>query len=224
MANFGELVNDVMAFAPTNDRSLARRQVNAAARQISQRIPLKQTVVSKTFATSKARYSLATDFTITDIGRLLAINRTDNIRNPTIEHLDMEEIIARQVSGSIGLITGYGRSGDTIAFSPLPAEDDIIVFTYVPYITDLTSDSADYDDYIMSEFSDAIAVLAASKIAPRESVTKARELRAWYNDLVTDYWKAWMGQGGGMMTRLIVGYPTGGKMPFHDPSTYVSGQ
>jgi hypothetical protein len=217
---FEELIDEVCAAVPINDRVKAGAAVNRAANFISMTIPFNVTISTETFATSKEAYTFGADFGITDFGRMLSVNRLDSIRSPILEAKDPETIIGMNASNTTGLLQAYSIEGTgRIRFYPWPEVGSGVVFVYAPKGADMSADS-DTPSGIEEEFHDAIVYYASSKLALREDVNKVRAFKELFNEEMAEYRKWMRTRQGGAYSSLEVGYPGRSLFYTHRNDTY----
>lgn len=221
---YDELKDEVCAAVPMNNRDKAGAAINRAAKRIAYTIPFAVKTGTLTFATSKAVYDFSSDFTITDLGRVLSINRNDSVRTPVLELLEPETIIGLTASGYTGLTRSYSIEGDDeVRFYPWPIVNNSLTMVYVQAYTNMSAGSDTPDTWIDPQFQDAITFLAASRLCVREDIQKVRYFKDLYREEMDDY-SFWMKRRqGGSLSRIIVGYPGNFSQPPHDPSTYLRG-
>ena len=222
---FDELIDEVCAAVPMNNRTKAGAAINRAAKHIGYTIPYGVKVGTLTFATSKAVYDFSTDFSISDLGRVLSINRNDSVRSPVLELLEPETIIGMGAAGFTGLTTAYSIEGDDkVRFYPFPIINNVLTLVYLISYVDMASATDTPNLYVDPSHHDAITYLAASRLAVRENIQKVRLLKDLYLEELAEYRKWMRTRQGTSFSRIVVGYPGNLNLPFHDNSIYVRGQ
>lgn len=217
MSTFAELTDDVMKYAKSGDSAASARMLNDAVRHISMLVPYNITVATLTAATSKARYSFSSDFSINNLGVIRSIQRNDTIRNPVLEYIDPSILLGAQQSASVGSPRYYSQPDkDNIFFWPYPAVGQTFTMYYVAdYVDQVEGSAADgTSTFVDSSFQDLVVFRAASRLAVMESVELSIQLWNMYKELLNDY-RIWFNTRGGGPGRLFVGYPQGALVPYH---------
>jgi hypothetical protein len=217
---YDEMIDEICAAVPMNNRTIAATAGKHAFQHISNLVPYIIVTSDETFATSEAVYDLNADFSISDFGRLLSVNRVDAIRSPIMELKEPETIIQMNASNNTGLLTAYAMEGSTkIRFYPWPEIGSQISFRYAAR-PDPTFSGSTEPTNVHPDFHHTVVFLAASRLAIRESPNKVTAIRQLYETEMAEYRKWMRTRQGDSFSALEVGYPGSFNGRYHRNDIY----
>lgn len=227
MATYTQIQTRAQAWAMSENATDAPLYANDAYREVVRRLKLNPLSVTKTLVAGDWEYSIASDWSISNLVGIDAIAYSPPGASFTslLEPLSAETIIAQQTSASSirGAVREYALRGvDTVLFYPAPQGSDSITLYYQAAPTAMSAGS-DTPSLIPSDFHDVVTLGCAAKLAEEEDSRLASELAGKFENRLFQVKGLLEEAESALGKRVTVGYPWRARWRRSDRSQYWSG-